>query len=126
MTAPRYKEGQGIALVQLHDEIKRLRRWVLLTALLATFGTFSGAYGFRKADQARDRVKALTLQTRADARDTKYALCTFRRDLEVRVTTSREFLRMHPNGIPGVPARAIRDSLTNQQRTVDALSGIDC
>ena len=54
------------------------------------------------------------------------ALCALRLDLERRSVASREYLREHPNGAPGIPAKAIRDGLRNQDRTISALSGINC
>lgn len=57
---------------------------------------------------------------------TTNALCTFRGDLSQRVESSKEFLSKHPKGIPGVPVQTILDSLANQQRTIDALSGLSC
>jgi uncharacterized protein HemX len=126
MTAPRYKEGQGIALAQVHAQVRRLRRWVLFTALLAAVGAATAAYGFHRASQARQNVERLTLLTRAEARETTRSLCTLREDLERRAKASEAYLRENPRGIPGVPLRTLRDSLTNQQRTISALAGIDC
>jgi hypothetical protein len=54
MTAPQYKEGQGIALQTLHNQVRRLRRWVLLVAVLATFSAFTSAWGLYRAGQASD------------------------------------------------------------------------
>jgi hypothetical protein len=54
MTAPRYKEGQGIALAQVHAQVRRLRRWLLLVAVLAAFGAFTSAWGLYRAGQATD------------------------------------------------------------------------
>jgi hypothetical protein len=126
MTAPRYKEGQGIALAELHAQVRRLRRWVLLTAALATISATAAAFGFHRASEARQNVQQLTLITRSEARDTTFALCTFRKDLEVRVAASRKFLASHPDGFAGVPVRTIREGISNQERTIGALSGIDC
>jgi hypothetical protein len=60
--------------------------------------------------------------------DTRDALCTFRTDLEVRVASSRKFLDEHPEGLPkaGISAQQLSQSIRNQDRTVDALRGLDC
>lgn len=54
------------------------------------------------------------------------ALCVLRADLQTRVDSSRAFLADHPNGIPGIPAKTLRDGITNQQRTIKALQGLSC
>lgn len=61
-----------------------------------------------------------------EASNTRHALCTFRGDLERRVQSSRDFLRDHPKGIPGIPSVTIRTGITNQQRTIDALQDLEC
>jgi hypothetical protein len=53
-------------------------------------------------------------------------LCVLRADLENRVQTSRDFLKEHPEGIPGIPVATIRQSIDNQQKTIDALEVLDC
>lgn len=60
------------------------------------------------------------------ATNTGAALCTLRGDLEQRVEASQRFLREHPKGIPGINAATIQSGIVNQQRTVDALSGLNC
>lgn len=54
------------------------------------------------------------------------ALCTFRGDLQQRAIGAQDFLREHPDGIPGISAKALRTSIDNQRRTVDALASLDC
>jgi len=54
------------------------------------------------------------------------ALCVLRDDLERRVANSRAFLEEHPDGIPGIPAKTIRDGIRNQERTIEALDDISC
>lgn len=54
------------------------------------------------------------------------ALCALRKDVTVRVRISRDFLRDHPEGVPGIPAGAIKVSLAGQERTVRALDGLSC
>ncbi len=57
-------------------------------------------------------------------RQAKAALCAFKHDIEVRVASSREFLREHPGGIAGIPVVVIASSINNEQATVDALTGV--
>lgn len=57
---------------------------------------------------------------------TRDSLCTLRGDLVQRVDDSRAFLASHPHGIPGVSAASIQVGIDNQQRTIDALSGLHC
>jgi hypothetical protein len=60
------------------------------------------------------------------ANKTTAALCVFRADLQSRVDGGEAFLRDHPRGIPGISGKAIRDSLNNQRRTINSLSGLSC
>lgn len=57
---------------------------------------------------------------------TNGALCALRIDLETRVATTEKFLHDHPGGFAGIPAATIRNSLTGQQHTIRALSGLTC
>ena len=54
------------------------------------------------------------------------SLCALRADLQARVDGGVKFLAQHPHGAFGFKPREIRDSITNQQRTVQALRGLDC
>ena len=80
---------------------------------------------FLNADRAAE-LRDVAVQTSRNAEQTRGALCALRADLERRSVTSRAFLREHPNGIPGISAKVIRDGIRNQERTVRALAGIDC
>jgi hypothetical protein len=57
---------------------------------------------------------------------TTVAVCALRADLKRRVTAGVKFLQTHPNGVLGVKARDIRESIDAQQRTIAALSALDC
>ena len=57
---------------------------------------------------------------------TTHALCALRGDLENRITASTKYLQEHPEGIPGVPVKVIRDGIQNQKRTVRALRSLSC
>lgn len=65
-----------------------------------------------------------TLSSETDR--TRSSLCTFLVDLEQRVQSSDDFLKDHPDGIPGVPAATLRASLKNQRATIASLAGLDC
>lgn len=58
--------------------------------------------------------------------ETHDAICALTADLEARTEASRRFLDAHPHGIFGIPAATIRESLQNQERTIDALSVVSC
>lgn len=61
-----------------------------------------------------------------DGRATTKALCTFRADLAQRAVTATQYLKDHPNGAPGIPAKTILEGISNQQRTILALKDLDC
>lgn len=54
------------------------------------------------------------------------ALCALRQDLERRVASSQEFLAQNPHGIPGITAASLQQSISGQQRSIVALSGLHC
>lgn len=68
---------------------------------------------------ALNRTNELTRQTNA-------SLCALRHDLEERVRGGEAFLLDHPHGIPGIPARTLRVSLSGQRRTIRALGNLSC
>lgn len=61
-----------------------------------------------------------------DGKNTTNALCTFRQDLVVRVLGSTDFLKEHPEGIPGISPKIILEGISNQQRTITALKDLNC
>ena len=67
----------------------------------------------------------LTQQARRADRAER-ALCILRSDLQTRVDTSIAFLKEHPDGIPGIPAATLQQSIDNQQRTILALQLLEC
>jgi hypothetical protein len=71
-------------------------------------------------------VAGISVYFYIDASHSRQALCTLRGDLEQRVQSSRDFLRDHPKGIPGIPIATIKQGIDNQQRTIDALSSLSC
>ncbi len=56
----------------------------------------------------------------------KQALCSFKVDLAARVDSSEQFLKTHPDGAFGISVATIRNSIRNQQATVDSLSILHC
>lgn len=57
---------------------------------------------------------------------TKASLCALRGDIETRVHSSEAFLQTHPQGLPGIPAATIQQSLDGQRRTILALKNLEC
>jgi hypothetical protein len=47
-------------------------------------------------------------------------------DLQTRIDQGHRFLSTHPNGIPGIPASVLRQSIHNQEATLSALHSLDC
>ena len=60
------------------------------------------------------------------ASSTHSALCALKTDLVVRVQAGEDFLAEHPDGIPGLPASLIRNGISNQKKTIEALRGLEC
>lgn len=58
-------------------------------------------------------------------RESHIALCTFRSDLRSRLTDQRvkiarteAFISAHPDGIPGIPAKTIKQGLADDKQTL--------
>jgi hypothetical protein len=58
--------------------------------------------------------------------DTRNALCTYRDDLQRRVTQNTQFLKDNPNGVAGIPSKVFVDSIANQQRAINSLQELNC
>jgi hypothetical protein len=56
----------------------------------------------------------------------RIALCAFKHDLQERTKSGEDFLRTHPNGIPGISAAQIQANISLQNRTIKSLSNLDC
>jgi hypothetical protein len=72
---------------------------------------------------------AVYLQIRISVRENETArkgLCALRADLGRRQLSSLEFLKAHPNGIPGIPASVIRNGVDNTAQTLEALQVVKC
>jgi hypothetical protein len=88
---------------------------VVLCVMYGVVVVFNGFYVIPKLQE----------QVEANAQTTE-AVCALRADLERRVATGTKFLAAHPDGVLGLTPREIRTSLENQQRTILALSGLEC
>lgn len=104
-----------------------LRRWqvasafVALTAAFVAMGVILGV----QVGHNRDAIRRVRQLERLGAQ-AHVALCTFKADLRERVRDGRRFLADHPDGFAGITAATIRQSLTNQQKTVDSLAELEC
>lgn len=98
---------------------KALRRLIVATLVLyfALISLF--VVGWVLISNQADDLERVTISTNA-------ALCTFRDDLVRRVEQSTEFLADNPNGFKGISPEIIRQSIENQQSTIDALGDLDC
>jgi len=97
-------------LLQDHDVRSFANRHQALLGFLACLVIIGGTIGYVAHESAR----------------TKHALCVLRGDLQTRINASTAYLVKHPEGIPGVDPKVIRDGIRNQQRTVSALRSLNC
>jgi hypothetical protein len=94
----------------------------ILTATVAVVFLLIVAVGvFAWFEAAKQRRQLETV-----AVSTANALCVLRRDLEVRVENTQEFLDENPDGIPGISSAQIEMSIRNQQETIEALADLRC
>ena len=100
----------------LLDAVNNLKKWTLVLYIALAVMAIT-TFVVRSIDLAN--VEEAATQNRV-------ALCALRADLKDRVQSSKQFLREHPGGIPGIPPSQIRDSIRGQQRTIRALRPIDC
>ncbi len=73
-------------------------------------------------------ISAYLLTHRAnEGSETHSAICALVQDLESRTEQTKGFLLSHPEGIPGLATPAqLREQLTNQERTLNALGSLSC
>lgn len=106
-----------------HDIGSQLNLWqkimTVVTAFLFIFVLTVVVIGFVYSTNSRDQIAD-------EARRTTDALCVLKVDLKGRVESSKAFLLSHPNGIPGISADDIQNSIDNQLSTIAALSIIKC
>jgi hypothetical protein len=103
-----------------------IRNLVLATAFLAVVLLAVVGVGFYIAQDQRHDLR--TSITRNDARidDTNDSLCALVADLKRRVVVAQDLLHANPDGTPGIPAAALQATIDGQQRTILALSKLDC
>jgi hypothetical protein len=119
-----------------HDELppstvalqiqQTIRNLVLATAFLAVVLLAAVGVGtYIASDQRHDLRTSITRNdTRID--DTNDSLCALVADLKRRVVVAQDLLRANPDGTPGIPAETLRATIDGQQRTILALSKLDC
>lgn len=105
---------------------RSLRRLLVATAALYLIVIVAVVLVYRDANAKRRELARQAADTKQQVATLTAAQCTLRSDLRQRVTASEQFLAEHPNGIPGLPAATIEQSLAGQRRTIAALSGLDC
>jgi hypothetical protein len=108
--------GAAVAVVEIK---KALRIVEIATVVLILLMMTLFIIGYADSTSQRDAIEQTSTQSHT-------ALCSFVGDLERRVETSEEFLRDHPNGIPGLSVEVIRTSLANQRQTILSLSDLKC
>lgn len=108
---------------RVEAKLAGLQAWVIagLFFILTFAATFTawGAYQAHKLSDNRAELALIATQTHT-------ALCTFRDDLQKRYDEGVKFLKDHPNGIPGISAEEIQNSLKNEKTTLDSLSSLNC
>lgn len=73
-------------------------------------------------------VIALAVYVFLQLQHTNTSLCSFRGDLEQRVDQTQKFLDDHPGPepFPGITRATLQTGLTNQRRTIESLSDLNC
>lgn len=108
--------ADGTVADEFNDTVRALVRWVI--ALVLTVLVLGGAaVVYAVQDKA---------ETRQDVAEINGALCTLKGDLVVRVQAAEQFLKDHPDGLHGISAESIQQSIDNQQRTINSLSQLNC
>lgn len=65
-------------------------------------------------------------QLAAEGAQAHHVLCVVKSDYRQRLLDGEQFLRDHPNGIPGIPKAVIQNSVFNQRRTYEAMGSLSC
>lgn len=112
---------------KLEEKIELLTPWIyfLLIVVSVLWTTVLMVFIIRQQGQLRNFAE----QNRVLAKQGKEAhdgICTLKRDYRERIRQSKDFLKEFPNGTTGIPAGALRLSIANTQRTLDALSKVTC
>lgn len=98
---------------------KALRFLVILTVVLYALLTIVGLFGFFFIQGQRHELERV-------ATTTLNALCALHQDIEERLENSKQFLKDHPDGIPGISVEEIQRGIDAQERTLNALSPLLC
>lgn len=69
---------------------------------------------------------ALGLYVAHVATENKKGLCALRTDAEDRINQTQDFIKEHPDGIPGISIAQLKRSTNNSVRTFMALEEVDC
>jgi Flp pilus assembly protein CpaB len=109
--------------------LKELKRQRYALIVLAALFLAAGVVGYvalsnRGDDNERLAAKAATLAQNAETDHA--ALCTFRVDLQSRVSETVDYLRTHPKGFPGVPLKTLQTSLNGQKLALQSLQALNC
>jgi uncharacterized protein YpmB len=108
--APKPQPATEGAQELIREIRKRLNVLVVATVVLFVSIGAVGAYSYTVADQNRQ------------------AVCNLRTDLQHRVATSEEFVTEHPEALKqfGITKAQAAKEVSNQKRTLNALSVVSC
>lgn len=84
-------------------------RWRALAVWIIAFSLFVGFQIHQNRIQGRKGSVSLR------------ALCAFKQDLSGRIESYEDFIKAHPNGIPGISIGTLKTSLFNQRATLSSL-----
>jgi hypothetical protein len=87
---------------------RALTAWILIFTVVVIWQVGQNREHAKEGQQARE------------------AICALKGDLSRRIDASRQFLKERPNGVPGIPPATIKQSIDNQQQTLDALGSVKC
>jgi hypothetical protein len=96
---------------------------VLAAVCVIVAGTVDNTLSGR--DLARES-HATAIQAQELARNLRLAICTLRHDRQRAVRSTRDFLKQHPDGIPGIPRADFLRNLHLQQETIQAFRFAHC
>ena len=109
--------------------------WLLL--LVAVLVTSCQGYQLRETrhliSENRERINEhnrIVMQLKVLTETTNGALCSFVTNLEQRIATAQDYIADvksgEREGVPGITLTEVQQSVSNQQATLDSLSGLPC
>jgi predicted negative regulator of RcsB-dependent stress response len=124
-------------------------RWRLVTVWIVAFSVLIGwtvrelSQQGRETRQVAAHARAISVQTRdlavanrqlvkqlrqlaIEGRQAHDGLCAQKHGYERQLKAARDYLRENPNGAPGIPASAIRNSIRSQEATLKSLKPFHC